>query len=79
MVLKLPWAQKQMNWAFEKGIFQFFANFWVTKVKTFSGKARQCCKNFFHKVYFAESFKNTFKVARVVNLKLVFKIGLFFL
>ena len=27
-------------WAFEKGIFQFFANFWVTKLKPFSGKAR---------------------------------------
>ena len=32
--------------------FSFFANFWVTKLKPFSGKARQCCKNFFHKVYF---------------------------
>ena len=28
-------------WAFEKGVFQFFANFWVIKVKPFSGKARQ--------------------------------------
>ena len=41
MVLKLPWAQKRKFWAFEKGIFQFFANFWVTKLKPFSGKVRQ--------------------------------------
>ena len=47
-------------------------------MKPFSGKARQCCKNFFHKVYFAENFKNAFKVARVVNLKLVFTDYFFF-
>ena len=33
MVLKLHWAQKRMFWAFEKGICQFFTNFWVTKLK----------------------------------------------
>ena len=36
-------SNKRMFWAFEKGIFLFFANFWVTKLKLFSGKARQCC------------------------------------
>ena len=30
-----------MFWVFEKGIFQFFANFLVTKLKSFSGKASQ--------------------------------------
>ena len=40
-VLKLHWAQKQMFWEFENGIFQFFADFWVTKLKPFSGKVRQ--------------------------------------
>ena len=45
MVLKLPWAPKRMFWAFEKGIFQFFANFWVTKLKPFSGKVRQSYLN----------------------------------
>ena len=30
-----------MFWAFEKNIFQFFANFWVMKLKPFSGKLRQ--------------------------------------
>ena len=34
----------------------FVANFWVTKLKPFTGKARQYCKNFFDKVYFVESF-----------------------
>ena len=55
MVLKLPWALKRMFWAFQNGIFQFLANFWVTKMKLFSRKARQCCKDFFDKVYFIES------------------------
>ena len=41
MVSKLPWAQKGMLWAFEKSIFQFFASFWMTKLKPFSGKVRQ--------------------------------------
>ena len=40
MVLRLLWAQKRMFWVFEKSIFQFFANFCVTKLKPFSGKAR---------------------------------------
>ena len=43
MVLEQPWAQKRIFWAFEKSIFQFYANFWVTKLKpfSFSGKVRQ--------------------------------------
>ena len=40
MVLRLLWAQKRMFWVFEKSIFQFFANFCLTKLKPFSGKAR---------------------------------------
>ena len=43
--MKLPWSEKRMFWAFEKGIFQFFANFWVTKLKPFSGKFRQSVQN----------------------------------
>ena len=34
-------GSKKMLWVFEKGIFQFFGNFWVTKLKPFPGKARQ--------------------------------------
>ena len=48
MVLKLPEGQKQMLWMFENSIysiFHFFANFWLSKLKTFSGKARQCFWN----------------------------------
>ena len=41
MVLKLPWAQKRMLWALEKSIVQFFANFWLMKLKPFFGEDRQ--------------------------------------
>ena len=44
MVSKLPWAQKRMFWVFEKSIFQFFADFWLTKLKPFSGRERQSVK-----------------------------------
>ena len=44
MVSKLPWAQKRIFWVFEKSIFQFFADFWLTKLKPFSGKERQSVK-----------------------------------
>ena len=37
----------KMNVALEKNIFQFFANFWVKKIKPFSGKIRQCIQNCF--------------------------------
>ena len=33
-----------MFWALEKCIFQFFANFWVTKLKPFAGKVGQGVK-----------------------------------
>ena len=46
MALEQPWAQKRIFWAFEKSIFQFFANFWVTKLKPFSGKVRQGVQNY---------------------------------
>ena len=54
------WKERTL-WTFEKGIFQFFASFWVTKLEPFSGKARKCCENFLHKVCFVGSFlENTF-------------------
>ena len=46
MVLKLPWSRKRMFWAFEKNIFQLFANFWVTKLKLLSGKRRQSVRHY---------------------------------
>ena len=48
-------AQKLMLWMFQKGIFRIFNNFWVAKLKPFSGIPRQCWKNFFDKVFFAQS------------------------
>ena len=56
MVLKLPWAQKRMLWAFEKSIFQFFANLWVTKSKPFSGKVRQSVQNYLNQNLVVRSF-----------------------
>ena len=35
-----------MFWVFERGIFQIFANFWVTNLKPFSGKVRQTVQNY---------------------------------
>ena len=48
MVLKLSWAKKHIFWAFEKNIFQFFASFWETKLKPFSGKLRQNVQNYWN-------------------------------
>ena len=56
MVLKLPWAQKRMFWAFEKCISQFFPNFWVTKLKPFSGKVRQSIQNYLNQNLVIGSF-----------------------
>ena len=46
MVLKLPWSQKRILRAFEKSIFQFFADFWVMKLKPVSGKVRQSIESY---------------------------------
>ena len=48
MAFEEPWAQKWMFETFEKGIFQFFPNFWVTKLKPVSGKMRQSVQNYFN-------------------------------
>ena len=46
MLLKLPWAQKRMFWAFEEIIFQFFMNFSLTKLKSFLEKVRQSIQSY---------------------------------
>ena len=56
MVLKLPWAQKRMSWAFEKNIFQYFENVWATKLKPFSRKVTQSVQNYLNKNLGAGSF-----------------------
>ena len=38
-----------MLWAFDKSIFQFFASFWVTKLKPFSGKVRQSVQSYLNR------------------------------
>ena len=35
-----------MFWAFEKSIFQFFTNFWVAKLKPYSGNVTESVKNY---------------------------------
>ena len=68
MVLKRPWDQKRMFWAFGKGNFQFFCSFWVTKLKPFSGKVRQIVQNYLNQNLVIRSFlENGFKV--ILNSK----------
>ena len=56
MVFKLPWGEKPMFWAFEKGIFEFFANFWVPKLKPFPGKLRESVENYLNQNLVKGSF-----------------------
>ena len=49
-------GSKQMLWAFGKGIFKFFANFWVAKLKPFSGKVRQSIQNYLNQNLVIGSF-----------------------
>ena len=44
-----------MFWAFEKGIFQFFANIWV-KLKSFSGKLGQIVKVYWNQKFVKKTF-----------------------
>ena len=56
MSLKLPWAQKRMLQAFEKSISQFFADFWVTKLKPFSEKVEERIQSYLNKNLVSRSF-----------------------
>ena len=56
MPVKLPWAGKRMFWGFEKTIFQFFANLWVTKLKPFSGKVGESVKIYLNQNLFRRTF-----------------------
>ena len=56
MVSKLPWAQKGMLWAFGKDILQFFASFYVTKLKSLSGKVKQSVRNYLNQNLVIERF-----------------------
>ena len=64
MVLKLPWAQKRMFLTYEKAIFQFIANFWVTKFKSFTGNLRQSLQNYINQNLVIGSFlENDFEIS----------------
>ena len=56
MVLKLPSAQKRIFWAFEKSNFQYFADFWVMKLKPFFGKVKQSIQSYLNQNLVIESF-----------------------
>ena len=56
MVSELPWAKKRTFWAFEKVIFQVFANFRVTKLKPFFGKVRQRVQSYLNQNVVIGSF-----------------------
>ena len=76
MVLKLPRAQKWMLWAFEKIIFQFFANIWVMKLKPFYGKVRQSAQNYLNQNLVIGSFlENGFEatLSSKINVVTVWK------
>ena len=56
MSWKLPWPQKQMLWAFGKGILQLFASFCMTKLKSLSGKVKQSVQNCLNQNLLKRSF-----------------------
>ena len=56
MILKLPWAQKRMFWAYEKSIFHFLGHFWVTKLKPFSEKEKQSVQNYLNETLVIGTF-----------------------
>ena len=56
MILEQPWGQKWIFWAIEKRIFPVFENFWVTKLKPFSGKAGKSVKIYLNKYFFIITF-----------------------
>ena len=74
MVLKLPWAPNRMLRAFEKGIFQIFASFWVTKLKPFSGKVRQSVQNYSKQnLVIGSSLENGFEATLSSKTNVVFE------
>ena len=56
MVLEVPSTKNRMFWAFQKSIIQLFANFWVMKLKPFSGKVKQNVQNYLNQNLVIGSF-----------------------
>ena len=73
MVLKLPSGQKQILWAFGNDIFNFFAIFWIRKLKQLSRKVRQSYlyENLviggFPEIYFKVTLRSKMNVLSVWN------------
>ena len=72
MILKLPGAQKRMFSVFEKSIFHFLGNFWVTKLKPFAGKVRKSVQNYLNQCLVMESFlENGFEATLISKTNVV--------
>ena len=56
MVLEVPSTKNRMFWAFQKSIIQLFSNFWVMKLKPFSGKVKQNVQNYLNQNLVIGSF-----------------------
>ena len=56
MVLEVPSTKNRMFWAFQKSIIQLFSNFWVMKLKAFSGKVKQNVQNYLNQNLVIGSF-----------------------
>ena len=56
MVLEVPSTKNRMFWAFQKSIIQLFENFWVMKLKPFSGKVKQNVQNYLNQNLVIGSF-----------------------
>ena len=65
-----------MFWAFERSIFQFFENFWLTKPKPLTGKVRQSVQTYLNQKLVIGSFlENRFEatLSSITNALSVWK------
>ena len=79
MGLKLPWAQKRVFGTLGKGILQFFAGFYMTKLKPLLGKVKQSIQNYLNQNLVIETFlENGFEATLSSKTMLsVFQKGVF--
>ena len=79
MVLEQSWSQKRMLWAFEKVIFQSFANIWARKFEPSSAKVGECIKDCLNQNLAIGSFlENSFEATLSSKRMLcVFRKGIF--
>ena len=79
MGLKLPWPQKRVFGTLGKGILQFFAGFYMTKLKPLLGKVKQSIQNYLNQNLVIETFlENGFEATLSSKTMLsVFQKGVF--